>query len=73
MNPVIRSIREIINQKGMKQCAVAKRAGFTPQEFSNILCEKKVFKTEYIMPICNVSCGMFAGRWLYASFTKQYI
>lgn len=37
----------------MKQCAVAKRAGFTPQEFSNILCEKKVFKTEYIMPICN--------------------
>ena len=53
MNPVIRSIREIINQKGMKQCAVAKRAGFTPQEFSNILCEKKVFKTEYIMPICN--------------------
>ncbi len=69
MNTVIQSVREIISQKGMKQCAVAKKAGFTPQEFSNILCGKKVFKTEYIMPICN-ALGVYPND-LFTQNTSQ--
>ena len=53
MNEIIESVRSFIELKGLKQCAVAERAGFTPQEFSNILCGRKVFKTEYVAPVCN--------------------
>ena len=36
---VISNIKSVISDKGMKQKAVAEKAGFTPQEFSNILEE----------------------------------
>ncbi len=34
---VISNIKNVISDKRMKQKAVAEKAGFTPQEFSNIL------------------------------------
>ena len=34
---VIKNIEHIISEKGMKKCVVAERAGFSKQEFSNIL------------------------------------
>lgn len=49
---VIRNIKRIISEKGMKQGVVAERAGFTPQEFSHILNgRRKLLRVEYVMPI----------------------
>lgn len=49
---VISNIKTIISNKGMKQKAVAEKAGFTPQEFSNILNDiRKLLRVEYIPAI----------------------
>lgn len=53
MDEIIKTIRKIISEKGLKQSYVAEKAGFTKQEFSNILCGRKAFKTEYVKPICS--------------------
>lgn len=49
---VIANIKEAIVFKGMKQGVVAERAGFTPQEFSNILNDRrKLLRVEYMPAI----------------------
>lgn len=49
---VIQNIKDYIESKGMKQGVVAERAGFTPQDFSNILNERrKLLRVEHIWPI----------------------
>ncbi len=49
---VIKNIKRLISEKGMKQGVVAERAGFTPQEFSHILNgRRKLLRVEYVMPI----------------------
>lgn len=49
---VINNIKKIISEKGMKQGVVAERAGFTKQEFSNILNERrKLLRVEHMLPI----------------------
>ena len=49
---VIRNIKRLTSEKGMKQGVVAERAGFTPQEFSHILNgRRKLLRVEYVMPI----------------------
>lgn len=53
MKVITDNIREIIKSNGLKQNFVAQKAGFTPQEFSNILCGRQKFQTEYVIPICN--------------------
>ena len=50
---VIQNIRTIIKEKGVKQNFVANKAGFTPQEFNNILCSRQLLKTESIVNVCN--------------------
>lgn len=50
---VIQNIRTIIKEKGVKQNFVANKAGFTPQEFNNILCSRQLLKTESIVNLCN--------------------
>ncbi|WP_317395695.1 helix-turn-helix transcriptional regulator [Blautia hydrogenotrophica] len=51
---IIQNIKSIINRKGMKQKVVAERAGFTPQEFSNILNERrKLLRVEYMPAIAD--------------------
>lgn len=46
---IIWNIRRIIEEKGMKQGVVAERSGFTPQEFSNILNDRrKLLRVEHI-------------------------
>lgn len=51
---IIDNIKRIINEKGMKQCAVAERAGFSQQEFSNLVNERrKLLRVEHILPIAN--------------------
>ncbi len=49
---LINNIKQIISEKGVKQGVVAMRAGFTPQEFSNILNERrKLLRAEHIPAI----------------------
>ena len=50
---IIQNIRKIIKERGLKQNFVANRAGFTPQEFNNILCSRQLLKTESIVNLCN--------------------
>ena len=45
---VIENIKEIIVDKGMKQCVVAERAGFSRSELSNILNRRKMLRIEHI-------------------------
>lgn len=44
-------IRKIIAEKGMRQKVVAERAGFTDQQFSDMLNGRKVIRAEYVLPI----------------------
>ena len=45
---LIKTIREIMRQRGFKQCAVSERAGFSPEVFSKLLTGRKVITAEYI-------------------------
>ncbi len=45
---VIENIKKIIKDKGMKQCVVAERAGFSRSELSNILNRRKMLRIEHI-------------------------
>ncbi len=47
-------VRTIIREKGLKQNAVAEKAGFSPKSFNDLLMGRKTFKVEYITPICEV-------------------
>lgn len=38
------NIIRIINDRGMKQCAVANRAGFSKQQFNDMLNGRKIIK-----------------------------
>ncbi len=39
---VIPNIRKIINERGLKQCAVAEKAGYTKQQFNAMLTGRKL-------------------------------
>lgn len=45
---LIFNIRRIIKDKGLKQCAVAEKAGFSSRLFSSMLNERKFILAEYI-------------------------
>ena len=45
---LIFNIGRIIKDKGLKQCAVAEKAGFSPRLFSSMLNERKFILAEYI-------------------------
>ena len=48
---IINNIRRIIRLKGLKQCAVAEKAGFSSNAFSSMLNERKAIMAEYIPEI----------------------
>lgn len=45
------NIRKIIEDRGLKQKAVAEKAGYTEQQFSNLLCGRKTIETEDVVKI----------------------
>lgn len=47
------NIKKIIKDKGFKQGAVAKKAGYTEQEFSDMLCGRRLIKVVDIQNIAN--------------------
>lgn len=42
------SIREVIKAKGLKQGYVADKAGFSANDFSNMLNGRKIIRAEYL-------------------------
>ncbi len=48
------NIVRIINEKGMKQCAVAKQAGYSKQQFSDMLNGRKIIKPCDALAIADV-------------------
>ncbi len=51
---VAENVRKIIDNRGLKQKAVAEKAGYTDQQFSNLLCGRKKIETSDIMKLCKV-------------------
>lgn len=45
-------IGAIIKEKGFKQCAIANKAGFSARELNDLICGRKVFRADYVIPIC---------------------
>lgn len=68
---VIGNIKRIISSKGMKYGVVAKRAGFSPQEFSNILNgRRKLLRVEHMAPIAE-ALGVSIDELYYPSGKKE--
>lgn len=47
------SVKEIIKEQGLKQCVVAKRAGFSERKFSDMLNGRYIAKADDIPAICS--------------------
>lgn len=43
--------RRIIADKGMKNCAVAERAGMSDKQFSNLLCGRRTIKESDVIAL----------------------
>lgn len=55
MNNIVTSnIRKILDERGLKQCAVAKKAGYTKQQFNAMLNGRKLVTVDDIMAITDV-------------------
>ena len=61
MNTVADSIKRLVDEKGIKNKAVATRAGFTEQQFSDMLNGRKVIRAEY-MPRIAAALGVEVGE-----------
>ena len=51
MNP-IKVIEKVIFEKGLKKQVVAEQIGLTPQQFSDLLNDRRQLKSSDILPIC---------------------
>lgn len=45
---VAANLKTIIEEKGLKQTAVAAKSGFTDQQFCDMLAGRKIIRAEYI-------------------------
>lgn len=50
---IVSKIKQVISDKGMKQCVIAERSGFSEAEFSNMLNGRKLLRVEHIPRIAN--------------------
>lgn len=50
---LLKILKKIISKKGLKQLAVAKQAGYTPNAFSAMLTGKKLIKPCDVLRIAN--------------------
>ena len=51
--PVADNVSRIINEKGLKQCAVAKKAGYTTQMLNDMVNGRKLMKSADIVRLKN--------------------
>ena len=49
MSIVMTNVRRIICERGLKQCAVANKAGYTYQQFNNLMNDRKVVTDEDVV------------------------
>lgn len=49
---IIANLEKIIREKGYLKSAVAEKAGLTLKDLSDILHDRKIFRAEYVNPIC---------------------
>ena len=56
-------IRNYIKNTGLKQCVVAKKAGYTPRQFSLMMTGKKIITLDDLERICN-TLGVPATRFI---------
>ena len=52
--PVAKNIAEVIENKGLKQIYIAKKAGYSPQEFNDMLNGRRLIKVNDIARISSV-------------------
>jgi len=50
-DPIAAGIRLLMSERGLIQKSVAMRAGYTPQQFSDMLNDRKTIKATDILPI----------------------
>lgn len=50
---VAENIKAIINEKGLKQKTVAKKAGFGEKDFSAMMTNRRIIKVSEVMDIAN--------------------
>lgn len=48
---VAAGIDKIIHENGFIQKVIAEKAGFTDQQFSDMLCGRKIIRADYLVPI----------------------
>ena len=46
-------IKNIIKNRAYMQSEIAKRAGFSSQQFNDMLHERKIIRADYMVPIAN--------------------
>lgn len=46
-------IKNIIQNRAYMQSEIAKRAGFSSQQFNDMLHERKIIRADYMVPIAN--------------------
>ena len=46
-------IKNIIQDRAYMQSEIAKRAGFSSQQFNDMLHERKIIRADYMVPIAN--------------------
>lgn len=59
--PIAGNVKQIISEKGLKQIAVAKKAGYTPNAFSTMLTGRKIMKPCDILQIAK-ALGVEVGE-----------
>lgn len=47
------NVYAIMDKKKMRQASVARAAGLTPQQFNDLLRNRKLLREDYVVPICN--------------------
>ena len=50
-DPIAAGIRFLMSERGLIQKSVALRAGYTPQQFSDMLNDRKTIKATDVLPI----------------------
>lgn len=67
--PVSTRIRILLEEKGLKQNVIAKRSGFTPQNFNNMLMGRKLIRVCDIQSIAK-AIGAEVNELFYSSKRK---
>ena len=77
-DPIASGIKSILSERGFKQRCIAERAGYSEQQFSDMLNDRKTIKATDIMPIARALGGSVqdiydAGARYIDACAREYI